>query len=71
MSEDSADRLVRLEMAIAHLQHDFERLHTVALEIQGELRQLALRITRVEQQAQRLQEPPEPWSPGDERPPHY
>ncbi len=65
------DRLIRLETAVAHLQHDFERLHGVALELQAELRQVMLRLVRTEQHLERLAEPPEFRLPTDERPPHY
>ena len=70
-SERDADRLIRLETAVAHLQHDFERLHSVALELQAELRQLTLRQMRLEQRLDRLEQPPEPRSPAEERPPHW
>lgn len=66
-----SDRIVELETAVTHLQHDFERLHSVALELQVELRQLTLRLARTEQQLERLAEPPDIRSPAEERPPHY
>ncbi len=70
MSADS-ERLLRLETAVAHLQHDFERLHSVAIELQSELRQLMNRLARSEHQLQRLIDPDEPALPENERPPHY
>jgi uncharacterized coiled-coil protein SlyX len=65
------DHLIRLETAVAHLEHDFERLHGVALELQTELRQLTHRLTRLERRLESLEAPPEILSPDDERPPHY
>lgn len=68
--EDS-ERLLRLETAVAHLQHDFERLHHVALDLQTELRALSLHLQRLEQRLEQAAEPPETRSPADERPPHW
>lgn len=70
-ADDAGDHLIRLETAVAHLQHDFERLHSVALELQAELRQWTLRLTQLERQIEQLGEPPEQRSPADERPPHW
>jgi uncharacterized coiled-coil protein SlyX len=70
-SDNTPDRLIHLETAVAHLQHDFERLSSVTLELQAELRQLLLRCQRLEARIERLVEPPEIRSPADERPPHW
>lgn len=69
--ENASDRIVALEMALAHLQHDFELVHQVALELQRELRQVTLRLQRLEQRFERMGEEPEIRSPESERPPHY
>jgi uncharacterized coiled-coil protein SlyX len=69
--DPNADRLVRLETAVAHLQHDFERLNQVTLDLQTELRQWTLRLSRLERQLEQLEAPPESHSPADDRPPHY
>lgn len=66
-----AERLIRVESALAHMQYDFEKLHGVALELQRELRQLTLRLQRLEQRLEVLGEAPETRSPDEERPPHY
>ncbi len=71
MSTNDSDRLINLEMAVAHLQHDFETLHGVALELQTELRELTQRLMRIEQRMERVEEPPEARSPDEERPPHW
>ncbi|HET6424821.1 MAG TPA: SlyX family protein [Planctomycetaceae bacterium] len=70
-SENTSERVVSLEMALAHLQHDFEQVHHVALELQLELRQLTLRLQRLEQRFDSMGEDPEIRSPESERPPHY
>jgi uncharacterized coiled-coil protein SlyX len=69
--ENMTDRLVALESSLAHLQHDFEQVHHVALELQRELRQLTLRLQRLEQRFEQMGEEPEMRSPESERPPHY
>lgn len=66
-----ADRLIAVESALAHTQHDFEQLHGVTLELQRELRQLTMRLLRLEQRLEVLGEDPEARSPENERPPHY
>ncbi len=66
-----ADRLIAVESALAHLQHDFEQLHGVALELQRELRQLTHRLQRLERRFETLGDEPEALSPEEERPPHY
>ena len=71
MSADADDRLLRLETAVAHLQHDFERIHSVALELQDELRLLTNRLARSELQLQRFVTSDEAPLPENERPPHY
>jgi uncharacterized coiled-coil protein SlyX len=68
---DPSERLIRLETAVAHLEHDFERLHQVALELQAELRAIVLRFERLEQRLEQAAEPPETHTPADERPPHW
>lgn len=70
-SENSSDRIVALEMALAHAQREFELVHHVALELQRELRQITLRLQRLEQRFEQMGEEPEMRSPESERPPHY
>lgn len=70
-TEPNADRLLRLETAVAHLQHDLERLHQVTLDLQTELRQGMLRLSRLERQWEQWETPSEFRSAADERPPHY
>ena len=65
------ERLVHIESAVAHLQHDYEQLHRVFLELQTELRGLHQLVLRLEHRVDRLQEEPEVRSPEAERPPHY
>lgn len=66
-----AERIVAVESVLAHLQHDFERLHEVALAVQQELRQLTLNVTRLESRLEEATTEFEVRSADQERPPHY
>uniref|UniRef100_A0A7C2JWC5 SlyX family protein n=1 Tax=Schlesneria paludicola TaxID=360056 RepID=A0A7C2JWC5_9PLAN len=65
------DRLVAIETAVAHLQHDVEQLHQVLLALQSEVRTVTLALDKLVARVDRLNEPPEVRSPEAERPPHY
>lgn len=65
------DRLIRLEMAIAHLQHDLEQMHQALVSLNAELRGSREHVSRLEHKLQKLAESPEFRDPGEERPPHY
>ena len=65
------DRLVRLESAIAHLQHDLEQMNQALLSMHGELKEHTERMDRIERRLQILSQPAEHRDPIDERPPHY
>ena len=67
----SDDRLVAVEMALAHLQRDVEQLNSVLLEQRRELDALRRVIERVELRVEESAEPAEKRNPIDERPPHY
>ena len=69
--DPTQDRLIRLELAVAHLQHDFEQLHQVALALQAELRTMSLALSRFDRRLMQLGDIPEERSPELERPPHY
>ncbi len=65
------DRLIRLETALAHTQHDLEQMHQALLSLHGELRGHRQEITRLERRVVSLGETPELRDPGEEQPPHY
>jgi SlyX protein len=65
------ERLLNIESAVAHLQHDYEQLHQVSLDLQHELRALHQLVLRIENRVDRLHDDPEVRSPEAERPPHY
>ena len=65
------DRLIRLETAVAHLQHDLEQMQQSLVSMHVELKGNREQLTRFENKLQQLAEPSETRDPGDERPPHY
>jgi SlyX protein len=71
MTDTSDDRLVRLEMAVAHLQYDLEQMHQALVSLNAELTGSREQLARLDRRLQQLAEPPEMRDPGDERPPHY
>ena len=68
---ETDDRILRLETAVAHLQHDLEQMHQALVGLHAELKGSRDQLTRFERRLQQLAEPPELRDPGDERPPHY
>jgi len=64
-------RLIQLESTLAHLQYDYDQLHSVVLALQGDVRTLQQGITKLKGRIEQLQSEPETRSPEDERPPHY
>jgi SlyX protein len=65
------ERLVAIESAVAHLQHNYEQLHHTLLAIQADLRGLRQALARLDSCVEKLQQDPEVRSPEAERPPHY
>ena len=71
MTETPEDRLIRLEMAVAHLQHDLDQMHQALVSLNAELAGNRDQLARLDRRLQQLSEPPEIRDPGAERPPHY
>ena len=71
MPADADNRLLDIETAVAHVQHDVEQFHRVLLDVQTELRTLQLAYNKLLARIDRLAEPPEVRDPEAERPPHY
>ena len=65
------DRLINLETAVAHLQHDLEQMHQALLSLHAELRGSRDQLATFERRLLLLSESPEIRSPQEERPPHY
>lgn len=68
---NSEERLINLEMAIAHLQHELEQMHTVLLAVQTDLGATQEQVSKLARKIVVLQEVEEARDPLDERPPHY
>lgn len=68
---DPHDRLIELETAVAHLQHDLEQMHQALVSMNAELKGNREQMALLERRLQQLGEPPEIRDPGEERPPHY
>ena len=71
MSSDTDDRLIRLETAVAHLQHDLEQLNQALVNLHVELKGSREQMARFERRLLQLAEPGETRDADDERPPHY
>lgn len=71
MTFEPDDRIIQLETAVAHLQHDLEQMHQALLGLHAELKGNREQLSRFERKLQTLAEPPEIRDPGQERPPHY
>ncbi len=65
------DRLINLETAVAHLQHDLEQMHQALVSLHTELRGSRDQLATFERKLLQLSEAPEIRSPQEERPPHY
>ncbi len=70
-SADPNQRIIELEMAIAHLQHALEQMNSVLLAVQADLAASREKITKLENRIQLATEPTDDREPILERPPHY
>lgn len=73
MNNDSRtqdERIVDAEMALTHLQHDYEALNEVVLAQQKTIEQLEIKIKRLETKVDANADP-EVRDAESERPPHY
>lgn len=64
-------RLIRIESALAHLQHDFEQLNSAMLAHLQRIQSLDTWCARIEATLDKVLDSPEDRDPGEERPPHY
>ncbi|MEQ9406849.1 MAG: SlyX family protein [Fuerstiella sp.] len=69
--EDVADRLLRIESALAHLQHDVDQLNQSLTNHFRRLQGFEERFTRIEHEIEQLGDQPESSDPVSEKPPHY
>ena len=64
------ERIVDAEMALTHLQHDYDALNEVVLDQQKAIEALTLKIQKLEAKVQTNSDP-EVRDAADEKPPHY
>ena len=69
-SRSNRDRIVDAEMALTHLQSDYEALNEVVLEQQKTIEQLSIEIQRLQTNVESNADP-EVRDAESERPPHY
>ena len=69
-SRSNRDRIVDAEMALTHLQSDYEALNEVVLEQQKTIEQLSIEIQRLQTKVESNADP-EVRDAESERPPHY
>jgi SlyX protein len=68
---DPIERMIRLEMTVAHLEHELEQMHSVLLAVQAELKATRDQMSKLERRLVLVTEVDEQREPIDERPPHY
>jgi SlyX protein len=65
------ERLIRIEMSLAHLQQDIDAINESLLNHLQRIQAFEGRFSRIEAAVDRLSEPAEQRDPGNEQPPHY
>jgi SlyX protein len=65
------DRIIRLEMAVAHLEHELGQMHSVLLLLQADLKASREQVSKLERRVIQASESHDERDPMDERPPHY
>lgn len=68
---DLEARTTKLEMSVAHLQHDLETLEKAVLDNTMKLDKVLAAIERLTQKITSASEPAEERDLRDEKPPHY
>ncbi|MCP4782046.1 MAG: SlyX family protein [Fuerstiella sp.] len=65
------ERLVRIESALAHLQHDVEELNASLTTHFRRMKGFEVRFTRIEHELESIAEESDVRDPESEKPPHY
>ena len=68
---DPSELIIQLEMAVAHLEHELEQMHSVLLAVQHDLKTTRDQMSKLERRLVLVTEVDEQREPIDERPPHY
>ena len=70
-SSELDERLIRIEMSLAHLQQDIDAIHASLLNHLQRIQAFEGRFSRSEAAVDLLSEPAEERDPGHEQPAHY
>jgi len=68
---DLSERVMNLEMTVAHLEHELGQMHSVLLAVQAELKASRDQVMKLERRLVLVGETDDERDPQDERPPHY
>lgn len=68
---DHSDQIIRLEMAVAHLEHELEQMHSVLLSVQAELKGTRDQMAKLERRITISTEMGHEQDIPNEKPPHY
>ncbi|MEP3479474.1 MAG: SlyX family protein [Fuerstiella sp.] len=69
--QDLADRLVQIESAVAHLQHDIEGINTALSGYYRKVQKFEERFVHIEHELETLNQGAEERTLEDDKPPHY
>lgn len=69
-SKSHSDRIVDAEMALAHLQHDYDALNEVVFQQQKAIESLTVKVQKLEAKLEANSDP-EIRDAEAEKPPHY
>ncbi|APZ95126.1 SlyX family protein [Fuerstiella marisgermanici] len=70
-TSDTEERLIRIESALAHLQHDIEQLNASLTNHYGRMVVFEERFSRIEHEIESLSDDNGDRTLQDEKPPHY
>ncbi len=69
--EDLANRLVQIESAVAHLQHDIEGVNTALTGYYRKVQKFEERFVHIEHELETMNQGAEERTLEDDKPPHY
>lgn len=69
--QDLVDRLVQIESAVAHLQHDIEGINTALSGYYRKVQKFEERFVHIEHELETLNQGSEERTLEDDKPPHY
>lgn len=69
--EDLAIRLIQIESAVAHLQHDVGELNSALSGYYRRVQKFEERFVHIEHELETMNQGSDERSPEDDKPPHY